>query len=125
MNLSGESVEPLMRLLQLQPADILVIADDMDLPVGRLRLRETGGSGGHNGLKSLIQHLRTEDFPRLRIGVGRPSEAQRGAVVDHVLSKFGREELEPIAEAIHRAAEAVECVTREGLTAAMNRVNQR
>jgi len=125
MNLSGESVAPLMRLLDLQPADLLVITDDLDLPVGRLRLRETGGAGGHNGLKSLIQHLRTEDFPRLRIGVGRPAQGERGAVVDHVLSKFARHELEPIAQAIDAAADAVEAVAREGLTAAMNRVNQR
>lgn len=120
MNLSGESVAPLMRAAGLRPEDLIVIVDEMDLPVGRVRLRKSGSAGGHNGLKSLIQHLGTEDFPRIRIGVGRPSE---GAVVDHVLSRFGRGELEPIREAIERSADAVEVALAEGFEAAMNRFN--
>jgi PTH1 family peptidyl-tRNA hydrolase len=121
MNCSGESVEPLMRMLELQPVDVIVVSDDMDLPVGRLRVRRGGSAGGHNGLKSLIQHLRTEEFPRVKIGVGRPNQV--GATIDHVLGKLGRDEIEPIQDAIHRAAEAVEVILTDGVAAAMNRFN--
>jgi len=120
MNLSGESIEPLRRLVGLQPADLVVVVDDMDLPVGRVRVRQRGSAGGHNGLKSLIQHLRTDEFPRVKIGVGRPAE---GAALDHVLGKFSREELEPIADAVHRAGLAVETILTDGILAAMNRCN--
>ena len=122
MNLSGEAVEPLMRMLELRPEDVIVVYDDMDLPTGRLRLRPDGSAGGHNGMKSLIQHLRSEGFPRLRLGVGRPGES--AAVIDHVLSKFNREELDAIREAIPRAADAVEAILAEGLEAAMSRFNR-
>jgi peptidyl-tRNA hydrolase, PTH1 family len=120
MNLSGESVRPLMRMFELQPADVLVVYDEMDLPVGRLRLREEGSSGGHNGVKSLIQHLGTQEFPRIRIGVGRPAQS---GTVDHVLSGFSRDEIPLINEAIERAADAVEAVVAEGMAAAMSRFN--
>lgn len=122
MNLSGDSIEPLMRMLELRPEDIIVVVDEMDLPVGKMRLRKGGSSGGHNGLKSLIFRLGTEEFPRIRLGVGRPAE---GGVVDHVLSKFGRNEIEPIQEGIERSADAVEAILREGMDAAMNRFNQK
>ena len=122
MNLSGESIAPLLRTLELTPQDLLVVVDEMDLPVGKIRLRPGGSAGGHNGLKSLVQHLRTEEFPRLRLGVGRPSG---GATVDHVLSKFTRAELEPIREGIEGSADAVEAILRDGLEAAMNRFNQK
>lgn len=121
MNISGESVEPLLRMVQLGPADLIVITDDMDLPVGRLRIRAEGSAGGHNGLKSLIQHLKTQEFARIRIGVGRPNAA--GATVDHVLGKFGRDEIQPIQDSIVRAAEAVEAILQDGVSAAMNRFN--
>jgi peptidyl-tRNA hydrolase, PTH1 family len=124
MNLSGESIRPLMRMLELRPEDIIVVTDDMDLPVGRLRVRAGGSAGGHNGLKSLIQHLGTQEFPRVRIGVGRPKGEGPGAI-DHVLGKFGRDEIEPIQEAIRYAAEAVEVILSSGLEAAMSRYNQR
>lgn len=120
MNLSGESIAPLMKSLQLRPEDVIVIVDEMDLPTGRLRIRKSGSAGGHNGLKSLIHHLGTDEFPRIRIGVGRPAA---GATVDHVLGKFEREEIEPIRETIAKAAEAAECAAREGVEAAMNRFN--
>lgn len=123
MNLSGESVGPLLRMLELRPEDVVVVTDDLDLPTGRLRLRRGGSAGGHNGLKSLIQHLGTQEFPRVRIGVGRPR--QEGATVDHVLGRFGRAELEPIQHAILDAAEAVETILIEGIEAAMNRYNVR
>lgn len=119
MNLSGESVGPLLGHFQLTPADLIVIADDIHLPVGRLRIRTGGSAGGHNGLKSLIHTLRTDQFARLRIGVGQPD----GSQVDHVLGKFTRDELEPIAEAIERAADAVELAVAAGLDAAMQRYN--
>jgi PTH1 family peptidyl-tRNA hydrolase len=120
MNLSGESIAPLMRMLGLTPADVIVVTDDMDLPVGRLRLRREGSAGGHNGLKSLIQHLQTTEFPRVRIGVGRPKEA---GTIDHVLGKFEREEIGPVQEAVQRAADAVEVILAEGLDLAMSRFN--
>ena len=121
MNLSGESVAPLLQQLNLKPEDVLIITDDMDLPVGKLRLRREGSPGGHNGLKSLVHFLRTQEFPRLRIGVGRPSAGTQ--VIDHVLSKFDRADLEPIQEAIEKAADCVEYVITAGVDAAMNRYN--
>ena len=120
MNLSGDSISPMLKFAGLTPADLIVIVDDMDLPVGKLRLRKAGSAGGHNGLKSLIYRLGTEEFFRIRLGVGRPSE---GAVIDHVLSKFGRNELEPIAQGIDRAADAVETAVSQGFELAMNRFN--
>lgn len=120
MNLSGESIAPLMKMLSLKPVDVLVVVDEMDLPAGRLRIRKSGSAGGHNGLKSLIQHLGTEEFPRIRIGVGRPSD---GGAIDHVLGKFTRDEIEPIRESIGKAAEAVEYAVENGVEAAMNRFN--
>jgi PTH1 family peptidyl-tRNA hydrolase len=120
MNLSGESVAPLMKSLGLRPEDVIVIVDEMDLPTGRLRIRKSGSAGGHNGLKSLIQLLGTDEFPRIRIGVGRPSD---GAAIDHVLGKFGREEIDAIRESIGRAAEAAEYAVENGVEAAMNRFN--
>lgn len=122
MNLSGESVAPLMRMLELRPEDVIVLTDDMDLPVGRLRIRRDGSPGGHNGLKSLVHFLRTAEFPRIRIGVGRPAEGV--PVIDHVLTKFGATEIEPIRDSIDRAADAVEVIVREGMEPAMNRFNR-
>jgi PTH1 family peptidyl-tRNA hydrolase len=122
MNLSGESVAPLLRQLQLTPEDLIVVYDEMDLPVGRIRLRKQGSAGGHNGVKSLIQHLQTDAFARIRIGVGRP---KGDPSIDHVLGKFGRNEIEPIRDAIDRTADAVEAILAEGLDAAMNRFNRK
>jgi peptidyl-tRNA hydrolase, PTH1 family len=122
MNLSGESAAPLMRMLELTPADVIVVYDEMDLPTGRIRVRPSGSAGGHNGIKSLIQHLQTEEFPRVRIGVGRPAQ-QQGRNIDHVLGKFQRDELEPIQQAIERATDAVETIIADGVLAAMNRFN--
>lgn len=121
MNLSGESVAPLLRMLGLTPEDLIVIYDEMDLPLGRLRVRRDGSAGGHNGIKSLIQHLKTESFPRVRIGVGRPPN---GTAIDHVLGKWSREELEPLELVVRTAGEAVETILTDGLDAAMNRYNR-
>lgn len=120
MNLSGESVAPLLRMLQLGTEDLIVVTDDMDLPMGRLRIRREGSAGGHNGLKSLIQHLDTQEFARVRLGVGRPAE---GGAIGHVLGKFERDEIAPVQELIHVAADAIETILAEGVDAAMGRYN--
>lgn len=123
MNLSGESVAPLMRIHGLQPDSVLVITDDLDLPLGRIRIRAEGSPGGHNGLKSLTAHLGTEAFPRIRIGIGRPKPGV--TVVDHVLSEFTPEEQDTVNEAIQRAADAVRVIVAEDLEAAMRQFNGR
>lgn len=122
MNLSGESVRLLMRQFGVRPERVLILTDDMELPAGRLRLRARGSAGGHNGLKSLIQCLETDEFPRIKIGVGRPGEGV--STIDHVLGEFGPEEAEAVEASLGRAAEAVEVVLAEGLEAAMNRFNR-
>jgi PTH1 family peptidyl-tRNA hydrolase len=119
MNESGRAVGPLLRWLKLEPADLLVVYDEIDLPLGKLRLRPDGGSAGHNGMRSIIQNLGTESFPRLRVGVGRPV----GGGVNHVLSSFSRDELPVVAQARERAVSAIACFVAEGLVTAMNRFN--
>mgnify|MGYP005861711021 CR=1 FL=1 len=120
MNLSGDAVACLLRFYKIPTADLLVVYDDRDLPVGRIRLRERGSAGGHRGMESIIGRLGTSDFPRLRIGIGRPAETE---AVDHVLGSFTPEERPLMEEALDRAAEAVECVLKEGTVVAMNRFN--
>jgi PTH1 family peptidyl-tRNA hydrolase len=121
MNLSGDAVGRVTAFHKLEEADVLVVVDEVQLPLGRIRLRRSGSAGGHNGLKSIIEHIGT-GFPRLRIGVGRGDP--KWDLADHVLSRFGREEREAVAEAVNRAADAVEMFVDEGLDAAMNRFNQ-
>lgn len=120
MNVSGEVVGPLVRFHKWEPAQVLVVLDDMALPLGKLRLRPGGSAGGHNGLKSIIAHLGTTEVPRLRIGIG---EAEHGEAVGHVLGRFAPEEREPLAAGLTRALEAIDCVHRNGLPAAMNQFN--
>lgn len=120
MNASGDAVSRLAAFYGLEPTDLLVVADEVQLPLGRIRLRGSGSAGGHNGLKSIIQHLGTE-FPRLRIGVGRGDPTWD--LADHVLSRFGRDEREAVVEAVNRAADAVELFAEYGVEAAMNRFN--
>lgn len=120
MNLSGCAVAPLSRRLGIAPEEILVVSDDLDLPVGRLRLRRGGSDGGHNGLKSIIAELGDAGFQRLRVGIGRPDG---GNAVDYVLSGFSGEEEKTFDTALDRAAEAVKTVLGSGMTAAMNRFN--
>lgn len=118
MNLSGQAVGSLARWHKIEPADIIVIYDDLDLPLGKLRIRARGSAGGHNGMKSIIAHLNTEDFPRIRVGVGRPPvDAQ---TVDYVLSKFLPAEREVIQQAVSQGAEAIQMWLDKGMTAAMN-----
>ena len=122
MNLSGEAVGEAARFYKLPPERVLVITDDVSLPVGKLRIRKGGSAGGHNGLKSIIQHLGTDQFPRIKVGVGQKPHPDYD-MADWVLSKFAGEDLETITEAIRKAADAVECLIQEGPDKAMNRFN--
>lgn len=121
MNASGEAVAPLAGYYRILAEDILVVHDDLDLTPGKIRLRRQGSAGGHRGVASLIERLGTQDFPRLKIGIGHP----RGpiAVVDYVLQAFGPEEVPLMEQAIAQAADAVELYLAEGLDAAMRRFN--
>jgi peptidyl-tRNA hydrolase, PTH1 family len=124
MNLSGGAVVPLLQFYKIDPADLLVIVDEVQLETGRLRIRPSGSAGGHNGLKSIIGSLGSAAFPRLRIGVGLPLKKQRD-LVDHVLAKFDADERQTIAEAIARAADAAEVFVSDGPAEAMNRFNRK
>ena len=120
MNLSGESVAYLLARFGSRPTDLVVVYDEMALPLGRIRLRARGSDAGHNGIKDIIRAVRTVDFPRLRIGIGGPGMS---GSVDHVLGRFSDEEAPAANDAILRAAEAVECLLSEGIDIAMNRHN--
>ena len=122
MNLSGVAISELMRYFKVDVADVLVICDDVNLPIGRLRARGSGSEGGHNGLRSMAQQLGTTDYPRLRIGVGRGDT--RRDLADHVLAGFSSEEQPGVNDAITRAAEAVECWIVDGLAKTMNVFNR-
>ncbi len=121
MNLSGEAVAALAAFYKIAPADILVISDDLDLPAGKLRLRAEGGAGGQKGIKSTIQHLHTEAFPRLRIGIGRPPGQMDAA--DYVLQNFSAVEEQEMATLHPKAADAIEAWLAQGIEAAMNLFN--
>ena len=125
MNRSGTAVTTLLQWLKVEPAQLLVIVDDADLPLGQIRLRVAGGSGGHNGLRSIIETLGgNEEFARLRVGIGR--SAPLGAdITGHVLGRFAPSERELAEQAVAVAVEAVDCCLREGLTEAMNQFNRK
>jgi len=106
MNLSGRSVRPWMNYYNLTEEDIVVIYDDMDLPPGKIRLRQKGSSGGHNGIKSIIQYLGTKEFNRIKVGVGRPRPGQD--VISNVLSGFAKEDMEAVNESIQLVSDAIE-----------------
>jgi len=120
MNLSGTSVAPLLRYYGGAPEELTVVVDDADLPLGRLRIRASGGSGGHRGLASVIEALGTEAFPRIRLGVGRE---EQGGLTGHVLGKFDEKRRELVRTMVGAAADAVQCLTEKGLNEAMNRYN--
>ncbi len=122
MNESGRAVGPLLSWYKLAPEDLIVAHDDMDLPVGMIRLRKKGSAGGHNGMKSILYHVQDENFPRVRIGVGHPVHG-RDQVIRHVLSPFSAEDAQKIREAIEYLLPAVECIIAEGIDLAMNKYN--
>lgn len=122
MNLSGEAVGEAARFYKLPPDHVLVLSDDVDLPLGKLRIRTGGSAGGHNGLKSIIQHLGTDQFPRIKLGVGGKPHPDYD-MADWVLGKLQGEDRKTMDEAAKRAAEAVECFLRDGPQKAMNQFN--
>ncbi|MDY0164065.1 aminoacyl-tRNA hydrolase [Desulfobotulus sp.] len=117
MNRSGIPVQKLSRFFDIEMSNIIVVYDDIDLPFGRIRIREKGGHGGHNGIRSLIEHLGGHDFPRVRIGIGRP-EGEKD-VADYVLSGFSVAEKEIWLRVVERARDAVCCMAEKGIPAAM------
>jgi peptidyl-tRNA hydrolase, PTH1 family len=121
MNRSGEAVGRFARYFKIQPEEILVVVDDVALPLGRLRLRPSGSDGGHNGLKSIIENL-GEEFMRLRIGIGASPDAEE--LVDHVLGKFDQSEKPTADNALERATEAIEHLALNGMASAMNNYNR-
>ena len=122
MNLSGEAVRPAADFYKIPPERILVISDDTALDPGKLRIRQKGSAGGHNGLKNIIQHLGTDQFPRIKIGVGEKPHPDYD-MADWVLSKFTGEDLKTIQVAVKKAADAVACYLENGPDKAMNRFN--
>ena len=122
MNLSGEAVRPAADFYKIPPEHILVISDDTALAPGRLRIRKGGSAGGHNGLKSIIQHLGTDQFPRIRVGVGKKPHPDYD-LADWVLGKFQGEDKKAMQAAVERCADAVECYIKEGPDRAMNKFN--
>lgn len=127
MNRSGQSVRAVLDWYKFEPASVLIVYDDMDLSLGRLRLRPSGSAGGHNGMKSIIAHLGTQDFPRLRIGIGSTNkEGDRDqAVVSHVLGKFTPDEKSLIVTALDWSADAIEAALLDGTEKAMSVFNGR
>lgn len=123
MNLSGNSVSRLMRDYKLLTSQILIVYDDIALPIGTLRFRANGSAGGHNGIKSLIEYLGTEDFPRLRIGIGATPGNE--PLTDHVLGRFGQEEWSEMEKVLAIAVDGVNCALSAGLDSAMNQFNRR
>jgi peptidyl-tRNA hydrolase, PTH1 family len=121
MNRSGQAVAGLEGFYQIDPADVLVVTDDVALPLGRLRARPEGGAGGHNGLKSVIEHLGTQAFARMRVGVGRGDN--RRDLADYVLGRFEAGERETVSAAVLRAADATEMFVAEGIERVMNVFN--
>ena len=122
MNLSGEAVRPLCEFYRVTPERLLVIVDDADLPFGQIRMRARGSSGGHHGLESISQHLGTQDFPRLRLGIGREDPSLR-EITDYVLAQFGAADAELLEKVMTRACEQVECWLNDGILKAMSLFN--
>jgi peptidyl-tRNA hydrolase, PTH1 family len=121
VNDSGHAVGSLVRRFGVEPEQLVVVHDELDLPVAELKVKSGGGLAGHNGLRSIVAHLHTQDFQRVRIGVGKPTSKERGA--DHVLNRFGKRERTEVDVTVERAADAVEAIVRDGVDAAMNQFN--
>jgi PTH1 family peptidyl-tRNA hydrolase len=120
MNRSGQAVQAVSDWYKLSPASVLVIYDDMDLPLGKLRLRRSGSAGGHNGMKSIIAHLNSQNFPRLRIGIGKDD---RKETISHVLGKFSTQEAEITSEVLKITEKAIDLSLKEGVEKAMSLYN--
>ena len=125
MNLSGEAVLYLASFLKIKSTNIIVIADDTELPFGKVRIRNSGGSGGHNGIKSLIYSLKTENFPRVRFGIGKPSVDSEKDLCDYVLEDFTPEELEVLDGTLQMVVEALNVMICDSIEEAMNSFNNR
>ncbi len=121
MNLSGESVKPFVDFYKIEKENILVIYDDMDIEPGKIKIRKKGSSGGHNGMKSIIQMIGTEDFPRIRIGIGRPEH--NGDEINHVIGAIPEEQIPLLDEGTEKAKEAVIEILKNGIDIAMNKFN--
>ena len=122
MNLSGEAVGEAVRFYKIPPERVLVISDDVSLPLGKMRIRANGSAGGHNGLKNIIQHLGTDAFPRIKVGVGAPAHPEH-EMVDWVIGKFSKEERKALDEMLKKTVDAAECVIHDGVQKAQNRFN--
>lgn len=122
MNLSGEAVKLAGAFYKIPPERVLVISDDVSLPLGKLRIRANGSAGGHNGLKNIIQHLGTDAFPRIKVGVGAPNHPEH-EMVDWVIGNFTPAEKKVVADAIARAADAAACLIEKGVSEAQNKFN--
>lgn len=126
MNLSGTAVSHVCRFFKIRPEEILAIYDDVDLPLGALRMRAKGSAGGHNGVRSLIAHLGTDEFPRIKVGIGGQIGRPQGErMADHVLGRFSEDEKPLVQDAVTRAKEATLLTLRSGLAAAMNLFNRK
>lgn len=123
MNLSGMSVRELTQKYEAEEKDLLVIYDDLDLPLGRIRIRERGSSAGHNGMQSIINALQSQEVPRLRMGIAPESPGKGGA--KYVLSPFRKSQLTVVDEVLDTAANAAEMILKDGIAAAMNRYNRK
>ena len=129
MNKSGQSVSLLVKKFNISPDNLLVIHDDLDLPSGKIRIRQGGSSGGHKGVGSIITELGSQDFVRIRVGIGRPvknedsTEFSEDEIINYVLSDFTPDEKQAITQVIPRVSEAILCLLTEGLTTAMNKYN--
>ncbi len=121
MNNSGEGVSYIIDRFGVRPSDILIIYDDLELALGRIRLRTQGTGGTHNGMRSIISALQTQEIPRLRVGIGHPPLGQE--TIPYVLGRFSKDESESVSRSVGLAAEAVECLLEENIDAAMNRFN--
>ncbi len=122
MNLSGEAVGEAARFYKIPAERVLVISDDVSLPLGKMRIRGNGSAGGHNGLKNIIQHLGTDAFPRIKVGVGAPAHPEH-EMVDWVIGKFSKDERKALDDMLKKAMDATECVIRDGVQKAQNRFN--
>ena len=121
VNRSGEAVDYLLRRFRVSPEKLLVVYDDVDLPLGKVRLRAKGSAGGHNGIKSIVETLGTQEFPRMRIGIGHPPDG--GEQIEYVLGTMSPDEQEVADDAVRRATQAAADTLADGITAAMNRFN--